>query len=215
VGIGCVLFVWALALGSGAVVSAALLALWSWRNQRRAFGYARILKVLAAAALPFLLLIYGAVAFAGYAIWCETFRHVDVGIGDVWQVPVGNDHYFCMIDVPDNGYLLKGGCSGRPIVDEIIELAAADDLVIGNSKSHGAFELDTRTGTLLTFTSMEAVLARTTPRPVLRKANDFYSHRRWGYADAIVAALIGGQGIAITIFWYLWFLRMPKPAPWS
>lgn len=178
-------------------------------------GHARVRSVLTAAALPFVLVGYAGVAFAGYAIWCETVRHVDAGIGDVWQVPVGNEHYFCMIDVPDNGYLLKGGCSGRPIVDEISELAATDDLVVGNSKSQGAFELDTRTGTLLRFTSMEAALARTTPRPLLRSANDFYGYRRWGYADAVAAVLIGVQAIAITIVWYLWFLRVRHSARFS
>jgi hypothetical protein len=217
VGIGCVLVFWAVILGAAAIVSAVVLGLWSWWKQRRAVGYARVLKVLAAAALPFLLVGYGGVAFGGYAIWCETVRHVDAGIGDVWQVPVGNDHYFCMIDVPENGYLLKGGCSGSPIVDEISELAATDDLVIGDSKSQGAFELDTRTGTLLRFTSMEAVLARTTPRPLLRSANDFYGYRRWGYADAVAAVLIAVQAIAITILWYFSFFRWrnsgtPSPA---
>jgi hypothetical protein len=139
VGVGFVLFFWALLFGGAAVVCAVVLGLWSWWNQRRAFGRAGIFKAVAAAALPFLLLGCVGAAFAGYAIWCEAVRHVDPGIGDGWRVPVGNDLYFCMIDVPDDGYLLKGGCSGAPIVHGITELAAAGDLVVGLSESSRPF----------------------------------------------------------------------------
>ena len=206
-GIGVVLFFWALLFGGAAVVAAVVLGLWSWWNHRRAFGRAGIFTAGAAAALPFLLLGYGGAAFAGYAIWCEAVRHVDPGIGDVWRVPVGNDLSFCMIDVPDDGYLLKGGCSGAPIVHGITELAAAGDRVIGISESSGPFVLDTRTGELQTFASVDAALARMTPRPVLQGAGDFYDSRRWGRADVLAAVLIAVPAIVAVIFWYLWFIR--------
>jgi hypothetical protein len=210
VGIGFVLFFWALLFGGATVVCAVVLGLWGWWNPRRVFGRAGISKAVAAAALPVLLLGYGGAAFAGYAIWCETVRHVDPGIGDGWRVPVGNDLYFCMIDVPDDGYLLKGGCSGAPIVHGITELAAAGDLVVGISESNGPFVLDTRTGGLQTFVSVDAALARITPRPILQRAGDFYDSRRWGRADVIAAVLIAVPAIVAVIFWYLWFIR-PRP----
>jgi hypothetical protein len=212
VGIGFVLFFWALLLGGAAVVCAVVLGLWSWWHRRRAFGRAEIFKTLAAAALPFLLLGYGGAAFAGYAIWCEAVRHVDPGIGDGWRVPVGNDFSFCMIDVPDNGYLLKGGCSGAPIVHGITELAAAGDLVVGTSESSGPFVLDTRTGGLRTLVSVDAALARITPRPILQRAGDFYDSRRWGRADVIAAVLLAVPAIVAVILWYLWFIRS-RPGP--
>ena len=118
---------------------------------------------MAAAALPFLLLGYGGAAFLAYATWCEAVRGVDPGIGDSWQVPVGNDHYFCMIDVPESGSLLKSGCSGGSIVNGITELAVAGDLIVGNSKSNGPFILDTRTGALQTFASVDAATAGVRP----------------------------------------------------
>jgi hypothetical protein len=211
VGIGFVLLFWALLLGGAAVVCAIALGLWSWWNERSTFGRGGIVRALAAAALPLLLLVYAGAAFAGYAIWCEAVRDVDPGIGDGWRVPVGNDHYFCMIDIPDDGYLLKGGCSGAPIVHGITELAAAGDLVFGNSESSGPFVLDTRTGALQTIASVDAALARITPRPILQRAADFYADRRWGRADAIAAVLIGVPAIAATISWYLWFIRS-RPA---
>jgi len=210
VGIGVVLLFWALLFGGAAVVCAMVLGLWSWWNHRRAFGRPGIFKAVAAAVLPFLLLGYAGAAFAGYAIWCEAVRGVDPGIGDGWQVPVGNDHYFCMIDVPDDGYLLKGGCSGAPIVHGITELAAAGDRMVGNSESSGPFVLDTRTGELQTFASVDAALARITPPPILQRAGDFYDSRRWGRAHAIAAVVIAVPAIVVAIFWYLWFIH-PRP----
>ena len=159
---------------------------------------------MAAAALPFLLLGYGGAAFAGYAICCEA---VDAGIGDGWRVPVGNDHYFCMIDVPEEGYLLKGGCSGAPIVRGINKLGAAGDLLVGNSESSGPFVLNTRTAELQTFVSVDAALAGIKPQPILRSAGEFYDDRRWGRADVVAAVLIGGPAIATAIVWYSCFIR--------
>lgn len=210
-GIGFVLLFWGVLLGAGAVVGGAVLALWSWRNHRRVLGPTRFLKPLAAAALPFLLLGYGGGAFAAYALWCEAIRDVDPGIGDIWRVPIGNEWYFCMIDVPDNGYLLKGGCTGAPTVYEITELQTAGDLVVGKSESTRAFVLDTRTGALQTFASMDAALDQITPRPILQSANDFYVNRRWGKADVFVAGLIGLPAVAVALFWYLWFIRSRRP----
>ena len=150
-------------------------------------------------------------AFGAYAIWCETVRGIDPGIGDGWRVPIGNDYYFCMINVPEEGYLLKGGCSGRPVVDQISELADAGDLVIGSSQSNGAFVLDTRTGTLQTFANLDAALAHLPTRPTLQTAAEFYTDRRWGGADAIAAVLIGAPAIGATMLWYFCFIRA-RPA---
>jgi hypothetical protein len=206
-GIGFVLVFWALILGVLAIPFSIALGLWSWWNHRSAAGPARVLKILAAAALPFLLLGYGGAAFGVYAIWCEAIRNVDAGIGDSWRVPVGNDHYFCMIDVPDHGYLLKGGCTGSPIVDGITELGVAGDLVFGKSESSGPFMLDTRSGALQNVASMDAALARVTPRPTLRTADEFYNDHRWGQADLIAAVLIAVPAVAVAMAWYFWFIR--------
>ena len=196
-------------LGGAAVVSAVVLGLWSLWNHRAVIGRREVFKAVAAAALPILMFVYAGAAFVGYAIWCETVRGVDPGIGDAWRVPVGNDHYFCMIDVPEEGYLLKGGCTGAPIVYGITELGSSGGLVFGNSKSSGPFVLDTRTGALQTFASIDAAVGRITPRPTLQEAGDFYARQRWGRADAIAGALIAVPALAIAIFWYLWFIRSP------
>jgi ABC-type dipeptide/oligopeptide/nickel transport system permease component len=108
VGIGFVLFFWALILGVIAMPFSIALGLWSWWNERRAHRRGWVFKAVVAAALPFILLAYAGAAFGVYAIWCEAVRNVDAGIGDGCRVPVTNDYYFCMIDVPlDN---LKVAC---------------------------------------------------------------------------------------------------------
>jgi hypothetical protein len=211
VGLGFVLVFWALLGGIGAVVCALALGAWSWWNHRRAPGCIRILHPLAAAALPFLLLAYAGAAFTGYAVWCAAIRDVDPGIGDGWQVPLGHDLFFCMIDVPDEGFLLKGGCSGSAIVAEITELGGSDDVLVGSSRSSGPFVLDMRTGKLQAFSNIDAALSNVTPRPSLQSADDFYRARRWGLADAIAAVLIVIPAIVASLLWYLWFVRRPMP----
>jgi len=116
-----------------------------------------------------------------------------------------------MIDVPDKGYLLKGGCTGSPPVSDITELAAAADLIVGNSASNGPFVLDTRTDAVRSFATVDAALNELTPRPILQSAWEFYDDRRWGRADILVAVLIGLPAIAVTLGWYLWFIRV-RPA---
>lgn len=210
-GIGVVLLIWAVIFGGVAVVSAVVLGLWSLRSHRAVVGRREVFKAVAAAALPLLMFGYAGATFAAYAIWCETIRGVDPGIGDGWQVPVGNDHYFCMIDVPEEGYLLKGSCSGAAIVDGITRIGSSGDLVFGNSTSSGAFVFDTRTGALQTFANMDAAVARITPRPILEGAGEFYTRHRWGYADAVAAALVAVPAMVIAIFWYVWFIRARSP----
>jgi hypothetical protein len=211
-GIGFVLFFWALILGVMAMPFSIALGLWSWWNERRTHGRGWVFKAVVAAALPFILLAYAGAAFGVYAIWCEAVRNVDAGIGDSWRVPVTNDYYFCVIDVPDHGYLLKGGCTGSPIVDGITELAAGGDVVLGKSESTGPFLLDTRTAALQNVASLDDAMAGMTPRPILRTADDFYNDRRWGRADAVAGALIAIPAVTVAIFWYVWFIRS-RPAP--
>lgn len=209
-GIGIALVFWALVLGVLAAAAAVMLALWSWWNQRRA-GRRGLVRPLFAAVFPFLALAYAAALFIVYAIWCEGIRGVDPGIGDAWRVPLAHGYYFCMIDVPDNGYLLKDGCSGAPIVHGITELGANADVVFGKSESNGPFVFDTRSGTLQTFPSIDLAVAGVSPSSPLRSAGDFYNDRRWGWPDAIVAALSGIPVILAALFWYRWFIRRPRP----
>ncbi len=209
-GIGFVLLIWAVLLGCAALPVGLGLGVWSWRNQRTAPESRGMLRPIAAAALPFVLLVYCGATFIAYAIWCEEVRHVDAGIGDSWAVPVGDDHFFCMIDVPDDGYLLKGGCSGAPAVSGITELAEIGDRIVGNSRSRGPFVLDTRSGAVQTFATLEAALGQFSPRPSVQTAKSFYLRRRWGWADLAAGVLTGVPAAGIVIVWYRRFIRAPR-----
>lgn len=209
-GLGFVLLVWAVLLACGGVPVAVGLGVWSWRNRRRSLTERWPLSALAAAALPFVLLAYGSAAFLSYAFWCESVRHVDAGIGDTWAVPVGNDHFFCMIDEPDRGYLIKSGCTGVPAVSGIAEIAAVGDRIVGNSQSSGPFLFDTRSSELKTFSSLDAALGQFSPHPTLQTAHSFYLRRRWQWADLAAVALISVPAVGILIGWYRWFIRAPQ-----
>ena len=65
--------------------------------------------------------------FVGYAVYSYAARHVDPGIGDGWQVPLGGGYYLCMIDEPDEGYVMKGDCSGSPPIEAITQLGQQQD----------------------------------------------------------------------------------------
>jgi len=208
-GIGIVLLVWGvLFMCAGAPVSIGL-AVWSWRTQRRVKPQAGLGRPIAAALLPCVLFAYGGIAFIGYAVWCEGVRHVDAGIGDSWMVPVGNDHFFCMIDVPEHGYLLKGGCSGSPPISNIVELAEVGSRIIGRSASDGPFVFDTSSSELRLFPDLPEA-RRTFPSPiVLESANKFYTHRRWGWNDLLALVILGSLAAVIMALWYRLFVRAP------
>jgi hypothetical protein len=209
-GILFVAFLWLVALCILGTPVAIALGLWSRKNQKRSsLKSNNFRRPGIAAALPLILIAYGGFAAIGYGIWCEAVRNVDMGIGDGCQVPVGNNHFFCMIDVPDKGYLLKNGCSGSPRIDDITELAKVGDQIVGISKSSGPFIFNTRSAALQKFNSLDMALSRFTPRPALQTANVFYLHRRWGWSDLIAVLIAAIPCIGILIVWYKRFIRMP------
>jgi hypothetical protein len=209
-GIGFVLLVWAVVLGCAAVPFSVGLAIWRWRTQRCSRPNTSLLRPIAAALLPFILLTYGGLAFIAYATWCETKRHVDAGIGDSWMVPVANNHFFCMIDVPEHGYLLKGGCSGSPAVSNIVDLAEVGDQIIGRSDLGGPFVLDTRSGEERFFPELEDAQKQIPTPATLQSANSFYINHRWGWLDLLALLIIGSFGAVIMFGWYRLFIRMPS-----
>lgn len=188
------------------IPAAVALGVWSWRNQKRSPDKVRRHRSIVAAILPYMLVAYGGAIFIIYGLWCESARHVDAGIGDSAKVPIGNGHFFCMIDLPDKGYILKGSCSGSPAIDEITELAVVGDRIIGNSQSNGFFIFNTKTEAIQKFDSLDLALNQFAPRPLLKNASSFYVQLRWGWADAITLLIAGIPAIGIIIFWYKRFI---------
>jgi hypothetical protein len=135
---------------------------------------------------PFILLVYGLFAFIGYAFYCEMVRKVDPGMGDGWQVPVGNDYYLCMIDVPENGYLIRHGCSGSPIIDGISKINVFDNLVVGKAEDNFIFDL--ADGHLAALDATSEKFHEYENK--LLDVNRFYIKRRWNYLDVIAVLII-------------------------
>ena len=208
-GIGFVLLIWAALL---TCVGTTLVAgLWIWRRikqRHQGRGNFRIGRTLV---LFFVLLMYGGVSFIIYGIWCETVRHVDAGIGDSWEVPVGNGYFFCMIDVTESGYLMQGGCSGEPLIDNITNLAADGDRIVGITGSNGAFVFDTQSRAVRTFPDIGKALGQFSPQPAIQAANSFYIERRWGWLDLEAIGCIGIVGTGILFFGYRFYLVPARP----
>jgi hypothetical protein len=186
-----VLLIWGALFTFLGIPIAVGLGIWSCRNQKRSPHDRNKYRPIIAAILPYVLLAYGGVAFIAYGLWCESIRHVDAGIGDAASVPIGNAHFFCMIDIPDSGYILKGGCSGSPAISEIAELAVVGDRIVGKSKSSGSFIFNTRSEVLQKYDNLDLALTQFTPRPTLESVDSFYAHSRWGLPDVIALLIIG------------------------
>ena len=204
-GIGFVLLLWFVLIGMPLTLG--LMGV-GWVAQRRAGRRWTMLRRAAAILTPCTLLVYGAIAFAAYTIWCGVVRHVDPGIGDSAQVPLRNGYFFCIVDV--TAFVLRGGCSGSPPVDRLEQLATVGDHVIGVSRSRGPFTLDTRNDTLRTYPDITSALKQFPSPPVLESVGHFYATRRWGWPDVAAAVLIGIPAVSILGSWYWWLIRTQK-----
>jgi hypothetical protein len=209
VGLGFVLLFWLILCVCAAFPIATTLACWSWLNGLRAQTPSKP-RALVAGLLPFVLIPVGMLWFLGYAAYSSSVRHVDPGLGDSWKVPVAHGYFFCMIDVTDQGYLMKGGCSGSPRVNGIRQLAQVGDSVIGTSVA-GAFVFDTSTGELRSHQSTVAALAQFSPPPKLQTPDEFYERRRSGWQDRAAGFVLLGLVFLTSWFWFRRFIRAPAP----
>src|SRR5258708_33756643 len=154
-GLGFVLFAWLLIFGCIGLPVAGGLATWSWLWGRKR-GKPSRWRAVAAAVLPFVLIDVGLGWFLGYVAYSWSVRRVDPALGDSWAVPLKHNYFFCMIDVPDDGYLMKGECSGSPPVAKITEIAEAGDAIVGVSREIGPFVFDVRSGEVTRFSTVTA-----------------------------------------------------------
>jgi len=180
---------------AAAFLAAAGLGYWNWRRARSP------VRAVVAGLLPFVMLAYGVAWFAAYAIHAQAVRRVDVGIGDGWQVPLAHEYFFCMIDVPDAGYVMKDGCSGAAAVDGVSRISEAAGLVVGETGDAHAFVLDTRTGALRTYETPAAALKDVVQVPPLQSAYEFYSARRFGWPDLVALILLVVPQAALAWWW--------------
>ena len=188
--IGCVLAFGAIAGTIAAIGAACVLTLIVFLIRRRRTSI-RWWWLVIAAALPFVLLAYAGGAFSAYALWCETVRGVDPGIGDLWLVPLPNGWRFAMIDTPEEGYLTSR--SGEQIHPGITRIGVRGDYVFGQD-GDTYFFIDTKSERDETLTAESDLLRKMrtigATRDDLDAAVMFYGWRRWTIADALAAIVM-------------------------
>ena len=179
---------------------------WSWRNSKRS-GQPSKSRTVAASLLPFVWILTGLVWFIIQGIFNEALRGVDSGLGDCWQVPVRNKYYFCMIDVTDEGYLMKDGCTGVAPVSGINKLFEIDNFVVGTKMDSKAFSLNTQSGAIEEYRDITELTSRFPSLPPLKSTLEFYSDRRGGWQDLVGLTFLGILLISVTYFWFRLFIR--------
>ena len=143
--------------------------------------------------------------FMGYAIIAGLLG-MDPGLGDSWSVPLTNGYFFCMIDVPDKGYLMKGGCSGAPPVHDITHLAQCGTFIAGSNEA-GPFLFDTASDALIESVDKAAVAKQCGSSVQFQSADEFYRSRRSGWLDLAALAALLGLVISTSVFWHKHFIR--------
>jgi hypothetical protein len=205
-GLGCVLVVWLAFFAIAALPVGALLMFWSRRNARGTSSSSK-LRGYAAGLLPIGLIPIGVVWFIGYAVYCDYVRHVDPGLGDVAVVPLSDGYRFCMIDVPDKGFIMKDGCTGTPPIDDVTQLTQIGDRIVGSAEKMPGFVLDMRTNATTVFPTLAAALAQFSPPPALQSADAFYQAHRWALPDLFAVLLLLGMCGVVSWAWYRAFIR--------
>lgn len=181
----------------------------SQRIQKKSGAPENTARPLAAAALPYVLLFYGFIAFIVYALICELGRGVDMGIGDGFRVPITNGYSLEMIDVTTEGFITYGGIGGRPLLTNVTDLAVDGDSIVLVSDDKG-FIIDTREDSLYNFSDAAEALAQFDEEPVLMSVDRFYSTERLNVWDMVLFLLLLLPAIGIFVFWIERFIMAPK-----
>ena len=199
----------------GAAVAVILLIEWWYRRRAKRHGREILpAKPVAIAIYSIALMTYGWAALIGYGLWCEDVRHVDMGIGDTWMVPIESRYSLLLVDTTNDGSLEKDGSaiigqdsSGRPaVVSEVTDLTLNDGKIIGRD-SAGEFVLDMTTGQLRRSQEFGASTQELVSKANLESVYSFYYERRWNWLDLEAFGLICLPPIGLLVFWYRHLVR--------
>jgi hypothetical protein len=204
-----VLIVWIIFFGILGLPIFFIAGFWSWRNSKR-FGQPSKSRAVFASLLPFVWIVTGLVWFIIQGIFNEVVRGVDVGLGDGWQVPIRNRYYFCMIDVHDEGSLMKDGCTGVAPISGINKLSETDNFVVGTKTDSKAFSLNTQNGEIEDYRDITELKSRFPSLPPMKSTLEFYFDRRGGWQDLVVFKFLRILLFSVTYFWFRRFIR-PRP----
>lgn len=158
----------------------------------RIHGGARWRIFLAAMALPPLAVIGVFAGFVAYATWCETVREVDPGIGDTWQVPLGNGYHLCMIDTPERAFVT----SPQQQQFSIVRIGFDDDVAYFETVRNEFHLITKSTGSCTLFrdqSSLDERLREIGSQPSsFQSAEIAYQKLRWGLLDLMAFLMILG-----------------------
>ncbi len=212
-GIGFVLMIWLVILIILGVPAALFFILIAYLVSRKASSKYRKRRMIFAAFLPYLMIAYFGFCFVIYSIWCVTLRHVDIGIGDGWCVPLGEGYTFEMIDIPDNAFISK---AGKTQIYDIQLIAEKDCNLYGRTKN-SYFMLDTQKNRVDYFDSKEKMKSSLVQKgivdiPDFMTPNKFYRNKRYTIADVIEQITTGVVFLFILHKVWIKYLKEPKTA---
>ncbi|MGC3945546.1 MAG: hypothetical protein QM762_13685 [Chryseolinea sp.] len=150
-------------------------------------------KVFAAVLSPFFAFYtFYFVALFGSIVVSE-IKNVDVGIGDSFYVPLGDNCELRFIDLPEYAYIEN---NGKQIVYAISEVQQVGHHIYGKTTDDKYFSYEIKAGELKKFDSMDKLLVKSSAMEIeLTPVNEFYNDRRstvvgfWMIAVGIIAAI--------------------------
>lgn len=170
-GIGFVVIIYLIAISALSVVLALVLAIITYFLSKRE---TRKKNILTAILSPFIglnaLFICG---LLGTGI-VSSIKHVDIGIGDTWYVPLQNDCQLLFIDIPDQAYIEK---NGQTIISEVKQLQQIDNYIFGVTTNNKYFSYNTFTNELKEYTAENDLIIQNSSIKLIN-AIDFYADKR-------------------------------------
>ncbi len=225
-GLGFVLFFWAIAGIVAAAIAAVTLGSIA-ALLTRGIQKSRRAVIIATALFPFLCLGWGAAVFVFQAVVNEGLLHRDLGLGDTWHAPLPNGYQIMMIDVTDQGWVYNPKTQPESAVEErqdaiagVRSLQIAGRYILGatDSKSFehlgddksqvdGYFLLDTQLGQQMKFQSYDGLTQSARGlgiEPNLQPIYTVYSKFRFSWFDilsGILFLLLPVTGALLLIIW--------------
>lgn len=150
-------------------------------------------KVLLAIISPFIALYTLYFTAVAGAIGVSEYKGIDVGIGDVWYVPLPNNYRLTFIDSPEQAYI---ECDGRTIIADVSEIALDDDKIYVKT-----YDGEYRTLNTEYKETDDSRMEEASNKIAFKKASDFYTARRSmvaGTSLSIVGILSLLVSIAVT-----------------
>lgn len=213
-GILFVLAFWAIAgtiiaaIGTLIARGTAIFLLRPVNGDARQSARARILRI--ATILPFACLIWAGLIFVLQAVINTTYLGRDIGIGDSFYCPLPNGYSLLMVDVGDDGEILRSPdaseASHEGAISGVRELQISGSNIFGGRDSQSFqhfgkdspsvdryFVLDTRTGKDTNFENEEALRVSASQLGVTLKLEpifEVYRRYRFTWFDAMAAALL-------------------------